>query len=185
MYRSKAWTVLVETVAVLATPCGQGAENSPSSSIWYGAEAGASNVTQSLTGSRTRSSEFSMALRGGIVLTPQFLLGAEVGGFLLEASNLNDPERGRGISQVFVVAEHCARPGREGLFGKAGLGYASYWGLRSGDTNRSGWGGSLALGHGTVTAGHGAFGPMLTFTAGRFGDMRYRAVSIGLNWSSL
>jgi hypothetical protein len=184
MTRSKDWIVVLAVLGAVVAPRASRAEEPSGRPYWYGAEAGASAVTQSLTGGSARSNRFSMALRGGVVVNPGLLLGAEVSGFLLEASNLNDPAQGRGISQVFGIAQYHARDDRAGLYGKVGLGYANYWGQHSNDAHRSGWGGSLAVGHDTPTAGYGAFGPVLTFTGGRLGDTHYRAVSIGLSWAA-
>lgn len=76
------------------------------------------------TGSRTLGA-FSMAGRAGYAVRPWLTTGLELGGWLLQASNIYDPERGESVSQALVYAHAYPVSGLP-LFLRAAAGHSWY-----------------------------------------------------------
>ena len=123
---------------------------------------------------------FYLGFKGGYAINPHFLIGIELSGWLLEASDLNDPDDGSGISQVFVITQ--IYPGRESdFFLKAGAGHVSIWSNASGDTSREqGFGLTMGCGYDFRLNETAALSPFVTFSYGDAGSWDYTAVTFGL-----
>lgn len=92
--------------------------------FWGGIDAGAGFLQQSFNEEDDDDIYFFLGFQGGYTINPHFLIGLELSGWLLEASDLEDPNKGKGISQVFLITR--LYPSKEsGLFVKAGGGYVS------------------------------------------------------------
>ena len=115
-------------------------DNFKRSGFWGGIDIGAGFVRLSLEGSDTDENNFFLGFKGGYTLTPNFLMGLELSGWLIESSDLNDPSKGEGISQVFLITQYYPISSM-GLFAKVGGGYVSHWNNRPGEPQREeGWG---------------------------------------------
>jgi hypothetical protein len=109
--------------------------------FWGGIDAGAGLLQQSFDeGDDEDDISFYLGFKGGYAINSHWLIGLELSGWLLEASDFNDPDEGKGISQVFLITQ--LYPDKEsGFFAKAGGGYVSMWSNRPHDTRREqGWG---------------------------------------------
>lgn len=149
--------------------------------FWGGIDAGVGLVEQSFDDENDENDAyFYLGFKGGYAINSHFLIGIELSGWLLEASDLNDPDEGRGISQVFFITQ--LYPSKESdFFLKAGGGYVSIWNNRSDDTRRE-QGLGLVVGGGydfrlNQTA---TLSPFVNFSYGDTGSWDYRSITFGL-----
>jgi hypothetical protein len=179
----------------LAFAAGTAAAESGQGGFWWaGVDVGAASLerTYSVT-PRTRDTKFAMALSVGYAWDPRLLIGAELGGWLLEASDLfwaiNEDPKGEGIQTLYLVARYYPRPDA-GLFLKAGYGNVSYWNHRLGESGARGRGGVLGLGKDYGGGASWYVTPSVEFAWGEYDgatsppgivqDQRYRAVTFRL-----
>ena len=80
------------------------AEELERAGFWGGMDVGAGYLQQSSDGFEANETTFFLGFQGGYTLNEHFLLGLELSGWLLQASDLEDPSVGEGISQVFLVS---------------------------------------------------------------------------------
>lgn len=133
--------------------------------FWGGIDAGVGLLQQSFDErDDEEDSAFYLGFKGGYAIRPQLLIGLELSGWLLEASDLNDPDEGKGISQVFFITR--LYPGKESdFFAKAGGGYVSMWSNRPDDTRREkGWGLTVGAGYDFQMNEAAALSPFVNFT---------------------
>lgn len=171
-------------LVVALTSTHAGAAESTTGGFWGGVELGAGNIRRSAYATHTDTTIY-MAFKGGYAVSERLLLGAELGGYTLEAGDLWDPSKGEGLSQVFLIAQYYLWPIREGWYIKGGGGYVSYWNNNPGGLEDNGWGALFGFGYDWRTEGFGNFGPLLSFDYGKAGDIDYRAVALALSWSFL
>jgi hypothetical protein len=149
--------------------------------FWGGIDAGAGVLTQSFDeGDDEDDIAFYLGFKGGYAVNPHLLIGLEAGGWLLEASDFNEPDEGKGISQVFFITQ--LYPGKEsGFFAKAGGGYVSMWSNRPDDTRREqGWGLTLGGGYDLQLNEAVALSPFVNFNYGEAGNWDYSAITFGI-----
>ena len=149
--------------------------------ILGGIDAGVGLVGPSFDGEDDEDdNSFYLGFKGGYAINPHFLVGVELGGWLLAASDLNDPDEGRGISQAFLITR--LYPGKQSdFFLKAGGGHVSMWSNRSGDTRRKqGLGLTLGGGYDFRLNEAAALTPFVTFSYGDTGSWNYQAITFGL-----
>jgi hypothetical protein len=149
--------------------------------FWGGIDAGAGLLQQSFDeGDDEDDIAFYLGFKGGYAVNPHLLTGLELSGWLLEASDVNDPDEGKGISQVFFITQFY--PGTEsGFFAKAGGGCVSMWSNRPGDTKREqGWGLTVGAGYDIQLNEATALSPFVNFDYGKAGNWEYTAVTFGL-----
>jgi hypothetical protein len=170
------------SVLVLMSPH-VGAAESSSVELWGGVELGAGSVRRSVTASDHSDTTFYMAVKGGYAVSERLLLGAQLGGYTFELDDLWDPEKGEGISQVFLIAQYYLRSMREGWYVKGGAGYVSYWNNSPGGLEDDGWGAQFGLGYDWQTEGFGTLGPLVMFDYAKAGDFDHTGVALALNWS--
>jgi len=91
------------------------------SGFWGGVDFGVGFVQRSFSGIEEDENNFFLGFEGGYTLNPHFLIGVELSGWLLESSDLEDPSKGEGISQVFLITRYYPSS-TMGLFGKIGGG---------------------------------------------------------------
>ena len=148
---------------------------------WGGIDAGVGLVGQSFDEEEDEDDiSFYVGFKGGYAINPHFLIGIELGGWPLEASDVNDPDEGRGISQVLLITQ--LYPGKESdFFFKAGAGYVSIWSNRPDDTRRKqGLGLTVGCGYDIRLNETAALSPFVTFGYGDTGSWDYTAVTFGV-----
>jgi len=149
--------------------------------FWGGIDAGAGPVGLSYDqGEDDDAIFFYLGFKGGYVINPHFLIGIELSGWLLEASDLNDPDEGQGISQAFLITR--IYPSRElDFFLKAGAGHVSIWSNATGDTRREqGFGLTMGCGYDFRLNETAALSPFATFSYGDTDSRDYTAITFGL-----
>lgn len=165
-----------------------GAATRTASRWWGGVGAGVARLSSDQPPLADRGTAWRLDFFGGVKATPQVWLGLKLGGFGLEAGNLNDPAKGEGVGQCLAVVEVHA-PGRSGTFAAAGAGWSSYtngdpeWFDHEGD----GWAAELAVGHHWPVGTRWALAPTLSFAWGSItprgaglDDLEYRALALSV-----
>ncbi|HVM42896.1 MAG TPA: outer membrane beta-barrel protein [Gemmatimonadales bacterium] len=98
----------------------------PRHGLWIGFGLGGGGLTRwSDQDARSTAGTLTGSLQGGVVLAPWLRVGLEANGWLLSASDLNDPTKGATVNELLAIARAYPWPSR-GLFLKAGYGWASY-----------------------------------------------------------
>ena len=155
--------------------------------FWGGIDAGAGFLNQSFNDEDQDSTSFYLGFKGGYTINPHFLIGLELSGWLLEASDqycyyayCSDASEGEGIMQIFLISRFY--PSKEsGLFAKAGGGYVEHWNNNPGEpSSKSGWGLTLGGGYDFLLGENVALSPFATFSYGKTGNWDYRAITFGL-----
>jgi hypothetical protein len=100
-------------------------ENHVREGFWGGIDAGAGYLKQSFDKRNEDDVYLFLGFKGGYTINPHFLIGLELSGWLLEASDPADPNKGKGIMQVFFYQSDVSqqrirslRKGRRRLCGK-------------------------------------------------------------------
>ena len=126
---------------------------------------------------------FFLGFKGGYTINPHLLIGIELSGWLLEAENPDDPNKGKGIMQAFLISQMY--PSKEyGFFMKAGGGYVSNWSDKSGEPNRKeGWGLTVGGGYDFVLYEAVAVNAFATYSYGETGTWDYQAITFGLGFT--
>ena len=148
--------------------------------FWLGLDAGAGLVEQSFDDQDEDDVYFFLGFKGGYRINPHFSVGLELSGWLLEAEDLSDSNKGKGIMQAFMITQ--LYPSKEsGLFVKAGGGYVSNWSNRSDEPNRKeGWGLTFGGGYDFLVYEDIALSPFANFSYGQTGDWDYQSITLGL-----
>ena len=155
--------------------------------FWGGIDAGAGFLNQSFNDEDRNSTSFYVGFNGGYTINPHFLIGLELSGWLLEASNqycyyayCSDASEGEGIMQIFLITQ--LYPFKEsGLFAKAGGGYVENWNENPGEQrSKQGWGFTAGLGYDFMLSEHFALSPFTTFSYGDTGNWDYTSITFGL-----
>lgn len=98
---------------------------------------------------------------------------------------MEDSNKGKGISQVFLITQ--LYPGKEsGLFVKAGGGYVSNWSNTSDEPSRKeGWDFTFGGGYDFLVYEAIALSPLATFSYGETGNWYYQAITLRLGFTIL
>ena len=120
---------------------------------------------------RDRTPTFALGLFGGHRLGERARAGLEINGWLLQASNLNDPTVGESVSNVLGVIE--VFPIRKiPLFIRGGGGLAMYQNNRPGESGGTGWSWTGGAGYEIRISERLGLAPMVGYAYGRFDDVR-------------
>ena len=152
--------------------------------VWASIDAGLGYIERSFETGNENDTNLYLGFTVGYVVAPHFLIGLEMSGWLLEASNLNYPEQGgEGLSQVFVVARYYPY-NESGLHLKLGGGYTSHWNNRPDEPRRTnGWGMSLGLGYDLDSIADWSIVPFLDYSFGDTDNQDYQAITLGLGFT--
>jgi len=93
-----------------------------------------------------RQVAFALAFNLGGTLNRYVRLGAEINGWLLYASDLNDPDEAKSASQILAIVQVYPWPAR-GLFLKAGAERTNNSSNHPSESGSSGWGGTIGAGY--------------------------------------
>ena len=139
---------------------------------WVGGEVGEGQL--SLTSNqvrRNRAATLALGFLGGHRLGRRSRIGLELNGWLLQASNLNDPTVGESVSNVLAVGD--VFPIRTSpLFVRFGTGLGMYQNNRPGGFNGTGWAWTAGLGYEIRVTEKLGLAPIVDYDSGRFGDVR-------------
>jgi hypothetical protein len=139
---------------------------------WAGGEIGEGQLSLSSDQiHRDRTPTFALGFFGGHRLGNQARVGLEMKGWLLQASNLNDPTVGEGVSNVLGVID--VFPTRKlPLFIRGGGGLAMYHNNRPGGSGGTGCSWTGGAGYEIRFSERLGLAPIVEYGYGRFGDVR-------------
>jgi len=171
---------VVLTGLVLMTSVSFAEEQSIRHGFWGGIDIGVGLLQQSLDEVEADDTTFYLGFKGGYTINPHLRIGLELSGWLLEASNLEDPAVGEGLSQVFLITRVYPRK-KSNLFAKIGGGYVSKYNHRPGEsTGQNGWGLTVGGGYDITLSKNFALSPFVSFNFGNVDDLDYQAVNFGI-----
>lgn len=132
---------------------------------------------------RHRTPTFTLGVFGGHRLSNQARIGLEMNGWLLQASNLNDPTVGENVSNVLGVID--VFPMRKvPLFIRGGGGLAMHQNNRPGESGGTGFSWTGGAGYEVRLSERLGLAPIVGYAYGRFGDVRNpTAVETGRSYS--
>ena len=161
---------------------------------WGGIDFGVASVSReySVTAD-TRDTTFTLAFRGGYSWHPRLLVGVELGGWLLEATDYYDwPPQGEGIQTSYGMAQLYPVSGSP-VFLKAGWGHVRYWNERPGEGNASGTGTVVGAGYDFAMGSNFYVSPLIEYAWGKYDnalsppgvlqDQRYQAVTLKIGFT--
>jgi hypothetical protein len=120
---------------------------------------------------RGRTPTFALGFLGGHRLGEHARVGLEINGWLLQASNLNDPTVGESVSNVLGVID--VFPTRKiPLFIRGGGGLAMYQNNRPAESGGKGWAWTGAAGYEVRFSERLGLAPTVQYAYGRFDDVR-------------
>ena len=139
---------------------------------WAGGEIGEGQLSLSSDQiHRAKTPTFALGFFGGHRLGSRSRLGLEVNGWLLQASNLNDPTVGEGVSNVLGVTDIF--PTRKiPLFIRGGGGLAMYHNNRPAESGGTGWSWTGGAGYEIRLSEALGLAPMVQYAYGRFDGVR-------------
>ena len=139
---------------------------------WAGGEIGEGQLKLSSDQiHRHRTPTFAFGFFGGHRLGNQARFGLEINGWLLQASNLNDPTVGENVSNVLGVID--VFPARKiPLFIRGGAGLALYENNRPGESGGTGFSWTGAAGYEFRVSERVGLAPIVGYAYGRFDDVR-------------
>ena len=186
MYSTKLICIFSIAIFFLASAA-SAEEHNIRSGFWGGIDVGAGLLKQSFSEGDEDDVNFFLGFKGGYFINPHFLIGLELSGWLIEASDqycyygyCSDASDGEGIMQIFLIT-HLYPFKESGLFAKAGGGYVERWSNRSdGQSSKKGWGLTVGGGYDFMLYKHFALSPFATFSYGDTGSWNYTAITFGL-----
>jgi len=139
---------------------------------WAGAEIGEGQLSLASDQiHRNRTPTFALGFLGGHRLGHQARVGLEIDGWLLQASNLNDPTVGESVSNVLGVID--VFPARKiPLFIRGGGGLAMYQNNRPVESGGTGWSWTGGAGYEVRFSERLGLAPMVGYAYGSFDDVR-------------
>lgn len=134
---------------------------------------------------RDRTPTFALGFFGGHRLGDQARVGLEINGWLLQASNLNDPSVGESVSNALGVID--VFPARKiPLFVRGGGGLAMYQNNRPGESGGTGWSWTGGAGYEFRFNERLGLAPIVEYAYGTFGEVRNpMTVETGRHYSVL
>lgn len=153
------------------------------SGFWGGVDFGVGFVQQSSEGAEEDGNHFYLGFEGGYTLNPHFLIGVEFSGWLLEPGDLNDPSKGEGIMQAFLIARYYPS-NTMGLFAKVGGGYVDQWSNHPGEpSKKNGHGLTLGGGYDFPINKNLAVTPFLNYSFWETDDQDHDAWTLGIGFT--
>jgi len=150
------------------------------SGFWGEIDLGIGLLQQSFDEIEVDDAPLFLGFKAGYMISPQFSMGLELSGCLLEAGDLEDPGVGEGISQVFLIARYYPYQ-KSNLFVNGGGGYASIWNNRPGQWRRkNGWGLTMGGGYDFRVNSRVALGPFVNFGNGSAEELNYKVIHFGI-----
>jgi hypothetical protein len=165
---------------LIVCPVASAEENFERSGFWGGVDFGVGFVQKSSEKADEDGNHFFLGFEGGYTISPHFLIGAELSGWLIEASNFNDPSKGQGIMQAFLITRYYPSI-TSGLFVKAGGGYVEKWSNHLDEPSRkNGLGLNFGAGYDFPISKNLAITPFLNYSFWKTDDQDYDAWTLGI-----
>jgi hypothetical protein len=156
-----------------AVPAVLAQEEAKPTGFWFGGEVGYGAVKRTADQDPgEREGTLALSFKVGYRPNPLLLMGAEVGGWLLTAGDVNDPGLGPTLLQILAIAQFYPRQS-PGPFIKAGGGFVSYNSNESGpqaEPAGTGWALTGGLGYDFAVSPRLLIGPLISYSWGRIGD---------------
>jgi outer membrane protein W len=161
---------------------------------WLGLDAGAGAIHLELPEGKVSENKFYLGVRAEYVLSPEFVLGIEASGWLIQPGeieyNTNPPPfnyesqiEGEGLAPVLLTARYFPWDD-SGWYLKAGAGYVSHWRTDQGVTGReNGSGLMLGGGYDYVINQNWDLTTFISYSAGSAGDEDYDAITLALGFT--
>lgn len=156
--------------ALLTLPLGAQGAPTPRDDRWWGAIAAGygSLRLEDRLGDVTTHGTFALHFSGGYALSPRLRVGLTLGGWLLEAFDLNDPSTGRAVSHFGAIVE--AQPfATVPLVLSGGSGSTAFTARAPGASDTDGWMWTAGLGYAAVRRGRWRVVPGVHVAGGRYG----------------
>ena len=151
--------------------------------LWGGVDVGFGHIQRSFAEIEEDDNNFFLGFKVGYTLNPDFLIGVELSGWLFESSDINDPSRGEGLSQVLLITRYYPIR-KSGFFVKTGGGYVSHWNNRPGEPRRrSGWGLNFGGGYDFSLNSYVSITPFLTYSFGDADEQEHGALTAGIGFT--
>jgi hypothetical protein len=179
--RSSASSVVA--MMILAGAAVVSAEETQRSGFWGGFDIGAGYVDRSSGASQSSNGDFYLGLKAGYVVHPQILAGLELSGWNQQATDRDDPSKGEGLMQLFLISRLYPMEDSN-LFAKVGAGWARQW--VNGPVGKSaldGWGATLGVGYDYPLAGNWAVTPFFNYGFGKTEDQKHQTFTLGVGIS--
>lgn len=165
-----------------ARPASAAGPGDPPGRWWVGLDLGAGQLRRSLPEVSESKPRFYFSLEGGVTVTPQLLVGLEVGGWLLQAENPDDPTRGAAISPLFVTAR--IYPSKMSTFHiRLGGGSINAWNNAVDAVDQWGTGWEAGFGYDVQIRGRHHITPFVLYSRGSVGQLDISAVTVGAGYT--
>lgn len=119
----------------------------------------------------SRKATFALGFAGGHTLGSRARVGMEVNGWLLQASNLNDPTQGESVSNVSALVDVFPIP-KSSFFLRGGTGAAFYQNNHPDGYGGNGWAWAAGAGYEVRLGRSFGLAPMVMYSAGSVGDVQ-------------
>ena len=161
---------------------------------WLGLDAGAGAIHLDMPEGEVSENKFYLGVRAEYVLSPEFLLGIEASGWLIQPGeieyNTNPPPNnfesqieGEGLAPVLLTARYYPWDDSSWYL-KAGAGYVSHWQTHQGVTERkSGSGVMLGGGYDYYINQNWDVTAFISYSTGSAGDEDYDAITLALGFN--
>lgn len=180
---SRSFVSIVVAVLFMAGPAGAAAEETQRSGFWGGIDIGAGYVERAVGSLESNGTDIYMGFKAGYVLHPQVLAGLELSGWNQQATDREDPTRGEGLMQVFLISRLYPM-GDSNLFAKIGGGWVRQWvNGPAGKSTLDGWGATVGVGYDYSLGRNWAVTPFLNYSFGKAEDQKHQAVTLGVGFS--
>ncbi len=180
---SRSLISIVFPVILLVGTAVVGAEETQRSGFWGGIDVGAGYVERSVGSLESDSTDIYMGFKAGYALHPQVLAGLELSGWNQQATDRDDPSKGEGLMQVFLISR--LYPMRDSnLFAKVGGGWVRQWvNGPAGKSTLDGWGATVGVGYDYSLGRNWAVTPFLNYSFGKVEDQKHQAFTLGVGFS--
>ena len=158
-------------------------EETQRSGIWGGIDVGGGYVKRSSDSFESSNGDFYLGLKAGYVVHPRILAGLELSGWNQQSTDRNDPAKGQGLMQVFLISRLYPMAASN-LFAKAGGGWVRQWANGTGGTSSlDGWGATVGVGYDYSLDDNWAVTPFLNYGFGKAGDQKHQAITLGVGFT--
>ena len=161
---------------------------------WFGVDAGAGAINLELPEGKVSENKFYLGFRAEYILSPEFLLGIDASGWLIQAGeieyNTNPPPNnfesqieGEGLAPILLTVRYYPWDDSSWYL-KAGAGYVSHWESHQGVTERqSGSGVMLGVGYDYFINENWDVTTFINYSTGSAGVEDYDAITLALGFN--